>query len=67
MKFILVVAVTALVQGGPRIQLSQLGEFTSKASCEKVAQEAEATVRLGVTSVYGSYPVAIEKRCVAIN
>ena len=67
MRFILVIAVTALVQGGPRIQISQLGEYALKASCEKVAQEVEAGVRSSVTSVYRSYTAAVEKRCVSIS
>ena len=67
MKFILIVTVTALVQGGPRIQIGQLGEYATKASCERVAQEAEGAVRAGITSVYGSYSVAVEKRCVSVN
>ncbi|MBP6421436.1 MAG: hypothetical protein KA271_00935 [Propionivibrio sp.] len=67
MKFILVIAATALVQGGPRIQISRLGEYALKASRGKVAQEVEAGVRSSVTWVYGSYTAAVEKRCVSIS
>ncbi len=66
MNFSLIIAATALVQGGPRIQISELGEYALKASCEIVAQKVEAGVRSSVTLVYGSYTV-VEKRCVSIS